>query len=329
MAEKDYTEKKLEDYEEVFADIINVLLFGGRERVLANELEAGMSRSAYKVEGKFEEQEMDAKKYWRSGSVRIALYGLENQTGEDPHFPVRCIAYDGADYRDQIRRRDDFRRKHKNRKPPAFYPVITLVLYFGETRWKGSRSLKDHLKIPEGLERYVSDYRVNVFEVAYLSDEQVKQFKSDFRFVAEYFVQNRKYREGLIDEIHLSEEEVKHAHEVAELLKAITGSKKFFKEESLNTGRSGKEMFTTYLEDVEARAERRGEIRGIRIGEKRGERRGEKRGERRGEIKGAVRIYRTEMGLKPNEIMPKIMSQFNISEKAARKYVKNTIGGKA
>ena len=152
-----------------------------------------------------------------------------------------------------------------------------------------------------------------MFEVAYLSDEQVKQFKSDFRFVAEYFVQNRKYREGLIDEIHLSEEEVKHAHEVAELLKAITGSKKFFKEESLNTGRSGKEMFTTYLEDVEARAEKRG----IRIGEK------------RGEIKGAVRIYRTEMGLKPNEIMPKIMSQFNISEKAARKYVKNTIGGKA
>ena len=135
--------------------------------------------------------------------------------------------------------------------------------------------------------------------------------------MAEYFVQNRKYREGLIDEIHLSEEEVKHAHEVAELLKAITGSKKFFKEESLNTGRSGKEMFTTYLEDVEARAERRGEIRGIRIGEK------------RGEIKGAVRIYRTEMGLKPNEIMPKIMSQFNISEKVARKYVKNTIGEKA
>ena len=155
--------------------------------------------------------------------------------------------------------------------------------------------------------------------------------------MAEYFVQNRKYREGLIDEIHLSEEEVKHAHEVAELLKAITGSKKFFKEESLNTGRSGKEMFTTYLEDVEARAERRGEIRGIRIGEKRGERRGEKRGERRGEkrgerrgeIKGAVRIYRTEMGLKPNEIMPKIMSQFNLTEKDARKYVKNTIGGKA
>ena len=127
--------------------------------------------------------------------------------------------------------------------------------------------------------------------------------------MAEYFVQNRKYREGLIDEIHLSEEEVKHAHEVAELLKAITGSKKFFKEESLNTGRSGKEMFTTYLEDVEARAEKRG----IRIGE----------------IKSAVRIYRTEMGLKPNEIMPKIMNQFNISEKAAKKYVRSTIDGKA
>ena len=116
MAEKDYTEKKLEDYEEVFADIVNVLLFGGRERVLANELEAGMSRSAYKVEGKFEEQERDAKKYWRSGSVRIALYGLENQTGEDPHFPVRCIAYDGADYRDQ------------NMQKPVISDIIRVII---------------------------------------------------------------------------------------------------------------------------------------------------------------------------------------------------------
>jgi len=76
-------------------------------------------------------------------------------------------------------------------------------------------------------------------------------------------------------------------------------------------------MFTTYLEDVEARAEKRGEIRGIKIGE------------RRGEIKSAVRIYRTEMGLKPNEIMPKIMNQFNISEKVAKQYVRSTIDGKA
>ena len=35
---------------------------------------------------------------------------------------------------------------------PDFYPVVTLVLYFGDTHWKESLHLKDHLKIPGGLE---------------------------------------------------------------------------------------------------------------------------------------------------------------------------------
>ena len=75
---------------------------------------------------------------------------------------------------------------------PDFYPVVTLVLYFGDTHWKGSLYLKDHLSILEGLEEYVTDYKVNLFEIAFLSDEQVSLFQSDFRYVAEYFVGERK-----------------------------------------------------------------------------------------------------------------------------------------
>ena len=48
--EKDFREKRLEDFNDVFADIINGLVFHGREIVCENELEAGMTRSAYKVE---------------------------------------------------------------------------------------------------------------------------------------------------------------------------------------------------------------------------------------------------------------------------------------
>ena len=39
MAEKDVTEKILESYNDVFADIVNVLLFGGRQVVAPDELE--------------------------------------------------------------------------------------------------------------------------------------------------------------------------------------------------------------------------------------------------------------------------------------------------
>ena len=38
MAEKDITEKKLEDFADVFADIVNVLLFDGEERIRAEDL---------------------------------------------------------------------------------------------------------------------------------------------------------------------------------------------------------------------------------------------------------------------------------------------------
>lgn len=38
---------------------------------------------------------------------------------------------------------------------------------------------------------YVNDYKINVFEVAFLTPEQVNMFKSDFREVADFFVQKR------------------------------------------------------------------------------------------------------------------------------------------
>ena len=39
MAEKDTSEKILESYNDVFSDIVNVLLFNGRQTLGADELE--------------------------------------------------------------------------------------------------------------------------------------------------------------------------------------------------------------------------------------------------------------------------------------------------
>lgn len=38
----------------------------------------------------------------------------------------------------------------------------------------------------------MNDYRINLFEIAYLTQEQVALFQSDFRIVADYFVQKRE-----------------------------------------------------------------------------------------------------------------------------------------
>ena len=239
MAEKDFREKKFISFNDIFADIINVLLFNGSNRVKDTDLQSGgMLRSGYKVDDRFAEQERDVKKYWLNGSVRLAVLGIENQTDQDSDFIFRGIGYDGAEYREQLRRRAEIKRQNAKIRSksdnestgddsesivalPDFYPVVTIVLYFGDTHWNQSLNLKDHLNIPEGLEPYVSDYKVNLFEIAFLTDEQVQAFQSDFRYVAEYFVANRKRKEGLEPQITITLEHLKHVEEFIELMNAI------------------------------------------------------------------------------------------------------------
>ena len=42
---------------------------------------------------------------------------------------------------------------------------------------------------------YVNDYHMNLFEIAWLTDEQVEMFRSDFKIVADYYVQMRKNKD--------------------------------------------------------------------------------------------------------------------------------------
>ena len=175
MAEKDVTEKLLEDHNDVFADIVNGLLFGGEQVVKPAELSESLTRSMYKTaKGKLHEQERDVVKRWERTGVNISIIGLENQSKVDRKMPLRVLGYDGAAYRSQYKE-----------KMPA--PVVTLVLYFGEDRWKKPRSLKEILKIPSELEPFVNDYKLNIYEIAWLTEEEIGRFTSDFRVVANFY----------------------------------------------------------------------------------------------------------------------------------------------
>ena len=267
---KDHFEKKFIDHEDVFADIVNTLLFKGKQRIKEDELESGMTRSAYRVEGLFEEQERDAKKMWKNSSVNIAVLGIENQTGIDPELSIRTLTYDGADYRDQLRRRAEIRRKNqilkKEEKPllpvPELYPVITLVLYFGEKRWSGGMNLKKHLKIPEGLDSYVSDYKMNLFEISYLDPATVRKFKSDFRFVAEYFVSMRLVREKKEPIFEVTADHLRHVEEFIDLMNALTRTRRFDSLKEMISKGGNKPMLTYMFDEAEAKGYSRGKSDG-------------------------------------------------------------------
>ena len=91
MAEKDVTEKILESYNDVFSDIVNVLLFQGKQVLSGDELEDQAPRSYYKADGKVREIERDVAKRWKKGNIRVACVGLENQTEPDADMPLRVI----------------------------------------------------------------------------------------------------------------------------------------------------------------------------------------------------------------------------------------------
>ena len=215
MAEKDITEKNLEALNDVFADIVNVLLFKGEQVINEKDLEADTTKSMFKADGKIHEQERDVSKFWKNGEIRISILGIENQTAQDSDMPLRVISYDGASYKQQLL---DTNQKKR-------YPVATLVLYFGtEEKWSKAKHLYDCFEVPEKLKPFVNDYKINVFNIAFLSPKTIAMFKSDFKIIAEYFRAkrlNQKYKG--------SKEKLKHANETLKMFSALTGDNSFEK----------------------------------------------------------------------------------------------------
>lgn len=214
MAEKDITQKLLEDHNDVFADIINTLVFDGEQVIQPEELETVTTLSTYKMAGKMYSQERDVLKAWKQGYIRIAMCGIENQTTVDADMPLRIISYDGAGYRAQLLGETSPEQER--------YPVITLVLFFGKGRWTGPKNLLGRVKVPRGMEALVSDYRINVFEIGQLSEEKIKQFTSDFQVVADYVTQMEQKREYTP-----SGKSLRHIDGVMDLLEALTKVSKY------------------------------------------------------------------------------------------------------
>lgn len=214
MGQKDISEKILVDYNDVFADIVNVCVYEGKEVIKPEDLENTSVHAQYKAEdNKLHEEERDVAKYWKKENVTIAMYGIENQVKIDKNMPFRMIGYDGASYRGQLLD-----------KRKSIVPVVSLVLYFGiDRRWKKYSSIKECIAIPEGLDEYVNDYKVHIIEVAWLTDEQLAMFKSDFGIVANFFVQKRKNKDYKPDDPRT----IRHVDDVLKLLSVMTGDRNY------------------------------------------------------------------------------------------------------
>ena len=212
MGAKDLAEKNLLQYKDVFSDIVNVNLFGGRCYVSAEELSREPGELITKVvsDDKLRQLQMDVpmkcKKHYRS-----FFLCLENQSEKNNVMPVRDMGYQHAKYMEQIKEVKESNRKTGNYPNPMtkelndsqkLSPVITLVLNYSQNEWGKPRCLNDMLEFPEDmkceLELWIPSYSVCVINLASQPETTIRQYQSDFKYIVRYLScgNDRRYRKA-------------------------------------------------------------------------------------------------------------------------------------
>ena len=211
MGEKDHTQKMLIGCRDVFAELINVLVYSGEKVVNEADLLAGPTESLYIGTDKQTHQQFrDCSMYELHNGEIHALYNLENQSIIDAHMPLRCAGYDGAAYRSQY--------QHLER---GVYPVITLVLNWSREPWNTSRSLIGlfRYKPHPAVKAYINDTSLHVFDMCFLKKGLRELFQDDLRIILDYLCD----RESLLKR----NQTMKHPEEVIRMLHALTGDDQY------------------------------------------------------------------------------------------------------
>ncbi len=309
---RDTTQKQLEEYDDVFIDIFDNLLFEGREVLKGRRLTPlpgeGFVRDH---DGKSRQRNRDILKADGEHGVYRLICGLENQTGVENTMPERVMGYEYASYERQIR---GIAEKNRMEGRPAYAkrihgeqklaPVVTAVLYYGAREWDGPKRLHDMLDFSgdgEQVRPYVADYPMNLIDLGRLSPQVRGRLTSDFRLVADYLAcrgepeERRRLKEN---RNHV----IRHPEEFLDVMREITSDVRYEKikariKENRIQEEEGKEGLTMY--DLFADAEHEGMEKGIEKG-----------------VRAVVELCR-EMGLTVEEARQKVEKKFEMSIQAS------------
>ena len=280
MGSKDLAEKNLLQYKDVFSDIVNVNLFGGRHYISANELsrEPGELITKSSSDNKLKQLQMDVpmkcnKKY----NTRFFVC-LENQSDINNIMPVRDMGYQHAKYMEQVRTIKEANRQQQAYPSPItkgihdtqkLDPVITLVLNYSQKEWKKPRCLNDMLEFPEDmkceLEPWIPSYSVCVINLASQSEMTICQYQSDFKYIVRYLSCGNDRRK-LDEYFQTTEFQLDHPEAFLDWLSAVTNDRRYRKAKELietTEGKGGRINMCVLLDMYEERGVEKGISQGI------------------------------------------------------------------
>ena len=165
---------------ERFADLFNVVVFGGKEVIKPEALHEMDTDVSGIIQLKDYKETLsrtrDVIKKTAYG-VEFVVLGIESQQHIHYAMPLRHMVYDAMSY---LKEYQEITRKYKKdtgkktedeflskmKKDDRLHPVITLTVYYGEKQWDGPYCLKDMIvEMPEEIAAIFSDYKMNLLEV--------------------------------------------------------------------------------------------------------------------------------------------------------------------
>lgn len=195
--QKDVSLKTFWRDNEHFADLFNATVFNGKQVLKPNKLTEMDTDVSATIQSKSYNESItrnrDVVKKMSDG-VEFNILGLEIQDKTHYAMPLRTMTYDALGY---IKEYNNIKKHHKLNKDSfssheeflsginksdRFHPIITLVLYYGESLWDGPTCLSDMMvSMPDNIKAYFSDYKLNLVQI--LDSDKYTFYNEDVRDV--------------------------------------------------------------------------------------------------------------------------------------------------
>lgn len=233
--QKDVTLKTFWRDNEHFADLFNATVFNGKQVLKPNKLTEMDTDVSATIQSKSYNESItrnrDVVKKMSDG-VEFNILGLEIQDKTHYAMPLRTMTYDALGY---IKEYNDIKKQHKLNKDSfsspeeflsgidkydRFHPIITLVLYYGESLWDGPTCLSDMMiSMPDNIKAYFSDYKLNLIQI--LDSDKYTFYNEDVRDI--FYIARSIYNKD-IDAI-LSKYKTRNVdNEVMKLISVLTAT---------------------------------------------------------------------------------------------------------
>lgn len=190
---------------EIFADVCNFCIFGGKKVITAEQLTEKDTAKYMIISGEEKteltvQKQRDVQKMYTAmtdGKLNYLLIGIENQ--QDIHYamPARILMYDAIDYQMQIKaitaRHAVAKDKGINFWPDEkIVPCVNIVIYYGSREWDAAQDIIDMMNLdglPREIQSFVNPYPIHVISPISMSDEEIAKFRTDIRMVM-LFIKN-------------------------------------------------------------------------------------------------------------------------------------------